>query len=66
MPLPQREKIAADIKEVMDADPIIKDRLTATGQLFNPGGPEEFAKAIDEQRAKLAQNARDLGVKAKQ
>jgi tripartite-type tricarboxylate transporter receptor subunit TctC len=66
MPLPQREKIAADIKVVMDADPIIKDRLTATGQIFNPGGPEEFAKAIDDQRAKLAQNARDLGVKAKQ
>ena len=66
MPLAQREKIASDVKEVMDADPIIKDRLTATAQIFNPGGPDEFAKAIDEQRAKLAQNARDLGVKAKQ
>lgn len=66
MPLSQREKIAADVKEVMDADPIIKDRLNATAQLFNPGGPQEFAKAIDEQRAKLAKNAQDLGVKAKQ
>ena len=66
MPLAQREKIAAEIKEVMDADPIIKDRLNATAQIFNPGGPEEFAKAIDEQRAKLAKNAQDLGVKAKQ
>ena len=66
MPLAQREKIAADVKEVMEGDPIIKDRLTATGQIFNPGGPDEFAKAIEDQRAKLAQNARDLGVKEKQ
>jgi tripartite-type tricarboxylate transporter receptor subunit TctC len=66
MPLAQREKIAADIKEVMDADQIIKDRLMATAQIFNPGGPEDLAKAIEDQRAKLAQNARDLGVKAKQ
>jgi tripartite-type tricarboxylate transporter receptor subunit TctC len=61
-----RDKIAADVKEVMDADPIIKDRLTATGQVPNPGTPEEFAKAIEDQREKLAQNARDLGVKEKQ
>jgi tripartite-type tricarboxylate transporter receptor subunit TctC len=61
-----REKIAADVKEVMDADPIIKDRLMATAQLPNPGTPEEFAKAIEEQREKLAQNARDLGVNEKQ
>ena len=42
MPTELREKIAADVKDVMDRDPIIKDRLTATGQLFNPGGPAEF------------------------
>ena len=66
MPLAQREKIAADIKEVMDADAIIKDRLAATAQIFNPGGPQQFAKAIDDQRATLAKNAQDLGVKAKQ
>jgi tripartite-type tricarboxylate transporter receptor subunit TctC len=66
MPLSQRKQIAADVKEVMDADPAIKERLTATGQIFNPGGPEEFAKAIDQQRAALAKNAHDLGVKAKQ
>jgi tripartite-type tricarboxylate transporter receptor subunit TctC len=66
MPQALREKIAADVKDVMDADPIIKDRLMATAQLPNPGTPEEFAKAIEEQRSKLAQNARDLGVKEKQ
>ena len=55
MPMALREQIAADIKEVMDGDPIIKDRLTATAQIFNPGGPAEFAKAIDDQRARHGQ-----------
>jgi tripartite-type tricarboxylate transporter receptor subunit TctC len=66
MPLEQRRRIAADIKEVMDADPIIKERLTATGQVFNPGGPDEFNKAIEEQRTALARNAEAMGMKAKQ
>jgi len=66
MPAALRQRIAADIKAVMDADPIIKDRLTQTAQLFNPGGPEEFAKSIDEQRAVLAKAAKDLGIRAKQ
>src|SRR5262245_19973944 len=65
MPMAQRLKIAADIKEVMDGDPIIKDRLNATAQIFAPGGPEEFAKAIDAQRAIIAKNAKDLGVPEK-
>ena len=54
MPMALRQKIAADIKEVMEGDPIIKDRLTATAQIFAPGGPEEFAKSIDAQRAIIA------------
>jgi tripartite-type tricarboxylate transporter receptor subunit TctC len=65
MPMALRLKIAADIKEVMENDPIIKDRLTATAQIFAPGGPEEFAKAIESQRALIAKNARDLGVAEK-
>jgi tripartite-type tricarboxylate transporter receptor subunit TctC len=65
MPMALRQKIAADIKEVMEADPIIKDRLTATAQIFAPGGPEEFAKAIESQRAIIAKNAKDLGVAEK-
>jgi tripartite-type tricarboxylate transporter receptor subunit TctC len=65
MPLDLRERIAADIKEVMDADPVIKDRLISTAQLPNPGGPAEFAKSIDEQRAVLAKAAKDLGIGAK-
>jgi tripartite-type tricarboxylate transporter receptor subunit TctC len=65
MPMALRQKIAADIKDVMETDPIIKDRLTATAQLFAPGGPEEFAKSIEAQRAIIAKNARDLGIPEK-
>ena len=35
-------------------DEAVKDRLTVTGQLMNIGGPEEFAKSIDQQRMKIA------------
>ena len=42
MPMALREQIAADVKDAMENDPIIKDRLTRTGQLFAPGGPVEF------------------------
>jgi hypothetical protein len=65
MPMDLRERIAADIKAVMDADPVIQDRLISTAQLPNPGGPAEFAKSIDEQRAVLAKAAKDLGIGAK-
>jgi tripartite-type tricarboxylate transporter receptor subunit TctC len=66
MPMALRQKIAADIKEVMEGDPIIRDRLNATAQIFAPGGPEEFAKSIDAQRALIAKNAKDLGIPEKQ
>jgi tripartite-type tricarboxylate transporter receptor subunit TctC len=60
-----RERIAADIKAVMDGDPVITDRLIMTAQIPNPGGPDEFAKSIDEQRAVLAKAAKELGISAK-
>jgi tripartite-type tricarboxylate transporter receptor subunit TctC len=66
MPMALRERIAADIKAVMESDPIIKDRLIATGQLFNPGGPAEFGASIDEQRARVKAAANALGIAAKQ
>jgi tripartite-type tricarboxylate transporter receptor subunit TctC len=50
MPRDLRERIAVDIKTVMDADPLFNDRLIMTAQVPNPGGPAEFAKSIDEQR----------------
>jgi tripartite-type tricarboxylate transporter receptor subunit TctC len=61
MPLELRKRIAADIAAV--ADKTIEDRLTTTGQLMNIGGPEEFARSIDEQRATVAAYAKELGVK---
>jgi tripartite-type tricarboxylate transporter receptor subunit TctC len=65
MPKEMRERIAADIKAVMDGDPVITDRLIMTAQIPNPGGPDEFAKSIDEQRAVLAKAAKELGISAK-
>lgn len=66
MPMALREQIAADVKAVVDADPVIAERLTLTGQFVNPGGPAEFGRSIDEQRATLAAAAKTLGVVAKQ
>jgi tripartite-type tricarboxylate transporter receptor subunit TctC len=60
MPLELRQRITADIRAVVD--PTIEDRLTTTGQLTNIGGPEEFGKSIDEQRAKIAAFAKALGI----
>jgi tripartite-type tricarboxylate transporter receptor subunit TctC len=60
MPLELRQRITADVGAVADAT--IKDRLAATGQLLNVGGPEEFAKSIDQQRAAVAAFAKALGI----
>jgi tripartite-type tricarboxylate transporter receptor subunit TctC len=61
-----RERIAADIGAVVAADPTIGQRLTATGQIPNVGGPTEFAAAIEEQRAQIAAIAKELGIKPTQ
>jgi len=60
MPLELRNRITADIRAVVDKT--IEDRLTTTGQITNIGGPEEFAKSTDEQRAKVAEFAKELGI----
>ena len=52
-----RERITADIRAV--ADSTVADRLAITGQIMNIGGPEEFAKSIDAQRATVAAFAQD-------
>jgi tripartite-type tricarboxylate transporter receptor subunit TctC len=59
MPDRTREGIAADVREAMD--PMVEERLNLTGQLPNFGGPADFAAAIEQQRARLADAARDLG-----
>jgi tripartite-type tricarboxylate transporter receptor subunit TctC len=60
MPLELRARIAGDIRPV--ADEAIKQRLATTGQLLNVGGPEQFAKSIEEQRAQVLTFAKELGV----
>jgi tripartite-type tricarboxylate transporter receptor subunit TctC len=61
-----RERIAADIGAVVAADPTIGQRLTATGQIPNVGGPTEFAAASEEQRAQIAAIAKELGIRPTQ
>ena len=61
----QREKIAKDVIE-FTRDPEILDRLTATAQIVNPGGPAEFGAALDKQRAGAAETVRIVGFKPAQ
>jgi len=58
----QRGRIAADVKTVL-GDPLIAERLTATGQIVSPGTPAEFAAAIEEQAGHLAAIGKVLGIK---
>ena len=60
MPLELRRHITDDFRAV--ADDTIKDRLNVTGQILNVGGPEDFANSTDEQRAKVAGFAKELGI----
>jgi tripartite-type tricarboxylate transporter receptor subunit TctC len=64
MALELRERIAADLAAVVD--PIIRERLEATGQIVNLRGPADFGSAVAEQRAKLAAIAKILGIKSAQ
>jgi tripartite-type tricarboxylate transporter receptor subunit TctC len=61
-----REKIAADVKAVVAADPTIATRLQATGQIVDIRGPADFAKGIQEMRDQLASIAQTLGIKSAQ
>ncbi len=57
-----RKKIAADIRTALD-DPAINAKLVATGQVVNPGSPEEFAAALKDQTDKVADIGKILGIK---
>jgi tripartite-type tricarboxylate transporter receptor subunit TctC len=48
-----RERIAADVRKQL-TDPALNERMTATGQIVNPGSPAEFAAAIEAQSRNLA------------
>jgi tripartite-type tricarboxylate transporter receptor subunit TctC len=61
MPAELRERIATDVREA-GADPLVEERLNATGQIPNFGAPAEFQAAIDHQRARIAAAAKDLGI----
>jgi tripartite-type tricarboxylate transporter receptor subunit TctC len=63
MPLELRERIADGVKATL-ADPALKERLEATGQVVVPGSAMEFAASIEKQRATVAAIAKVLGIKA--
>jgi tripartite-type tricarboxylate transporter receptor subunit TctC len=65
MPLPLREKIAADAGEALMEQDVVQ-RLSTMGVIANAGGPEQFAASIREQRDRLAVAAKALGLKAAQ
>jgi hypothetical protein len=44
-------------------DPEIAAKIAATGQIVRPGGPDEFAKAIEEQIKVVSESAAAAGVK---
>ena len=46
-------------------DPALNERMTATGQIVNPGSPAEFAAAIDEQSKNLAAWSKAIGGRLK-
>jgi tripartite-type tricarboxylate transporter receptor subunit TctC len=57
-----RNKIAKDVKAVA-TDPVILERMTATGQIVSPGDGAEFAQSIAEQKAQVAAVAKLFGGK---
>ncbi len=64
MPNELRERIASDVKAVVD--PAMATRLATTGQLLNATTPAEYAAAIEDQRNKVAAVAKIIGIKASQ
>ena len=62
MPTELRNRIAADIMEAV-SDPNVAEKINATAQIVRPGGPDEFAKEIDEQMKRVSDAAAAAGVK---
>jgi tripartite-type tricarboxylate transporter receptor subunit TctC len=60
-----RGRIGADVVQTVK-DPTISERLNATAQVVNPGGPDEFAASIERQRTQIATVAHELGISRKQ
>jgi tripartite-type tricarboxylate transporter receptor subunit TctC len=66
MSMALRERIAADVRTVVESDPTIASRLAVSGQVVDLRGPHEFAAGIKEIRDRLAAIAQTLGMKAAQ
>ena len=62
MPQAAIERIATDVRAVA-SEPEVVARLSATGQVVNPGSPAEFAAALADQRATVAEIGNVLGIK---
>jgi tripartite-type tricarboxylate transporter receptor subunit TctC len=65
MPAALRRIIAADVQAIA-ADAAVKEKLAAIGIVARGSTPEEFAAAIEEQRAKVASIAAAIGTKPTQ
>jgi tripartite-type tricarboxylate transporter receptor subunit TctC len=62
VPQAVRDRIAADIRETA-ADPDVVAKPSTTGQVINPGTPTEFAAALADQRAAVAEIGKVLDIK---
>ena len=62
MPEAVRNKIADDVRAV-SFDPVIVEKLSATGQVVSPGNAKEFAASIEQQRKQVAEVAKLFGNK---
>ena len=66
MDVATRQRIADDVRAVVEGDPSIAQRLGATGQVVDLRGPAEFTTGIKELRNKLAAIAKVAGMKPAQ
>jgi tripartite-type tricarboxylate transporter receptor subunit TctC len=62
MPKALRDRVAADVMAAA-GDPEIAVKIAATGQIVRPGGPDEFAQAIEEQIKVISDSAAAAGIK---
>ena len=56
-----RERIAADVREVA-SDPEIATKLSASGQILNPGTPVELRAAVEDQLQTVRRIGETLGI----
>jgi tripartite-type tricarboxylate transporter receptor subunit TctC len=66
MPADVRKRVAADFRKVAQDNPEIGKRLELTGQIVSIRDADAFGAAIKEQRGKLVELAKLLGLKAAQ